>query len=92
MTRKPIEIDCFEVWRHVSSYLDKEVSPELRAVMEAHFKNCAHCTAVLDGTRNVVKLVGDGKAFEVPRNAGQRFYAKLDRYLAARPGKARGRS
>src|SRR5882672_8312624 len=49
-----IEISCVEVWREISNYLDEEISPELRERMEAHFKTCAHCTAVLDGTRNVV--------------------------------------
>jgi hypothetical protein len=51
--------------------------------MSAHFKNCAHCSAVLDGTRNVLKLVGDGKAFEIPASSSRRFHAKLDRYLAS---------
>jgi anti-sigma factor RsiW len=54
---KVIEISCREVWREISNYLDDEVSPELRVRMDAHFKACAHCTAVLDGTKNVVKLV-----------------------------------
>jgi hypothetical protein len=83
LPRKAIEIDCEEVWRHVSDYLDKNVGADLRAVMEAHFKNCAHCTAILDGTRNVIQLVGDGKAFEVPAGS-RRLYAKLDRYLAGK--------
>ncbi len=91
MVRKPIEIDCEEVWRHVSSYLDKEVNAELRAMMAAHFKNCAHCSAVLDGTRNVVKLVGDGKAFEIPARTSQRLYSKLDQYLAAHRPRERSR-
>jgi hypothetical protein len=26
--------------------------------MKAHFKVCAHCMAIFDGTRNIVKLVG----------------------------------
>ena len=51
MTRKPIEIDCEEVWRQISNYLDNDVGPELRAIMAAHFKDCAHCSAILDGTR-----------------------------------------
>jgi hypothetical protein len=84
LTRKPIEIDCEEVWRQISNYLDNDVGPELRAIMAAHFKDCAHCSAILDGTRNVVKLVGDGKAFEIPAGASQRFYAKLNDYLAVR--------
>lgn len=90
MTKRPIEIDCEAVWRQISNYLDDEVDPELRAIMTSHFKDCAHCSAVLDGTRNIVKLVGDGKAFEIPATASQRFYKKLTEYLGARSPKTRG--
>jgi len=72
-----IEISCVEVWREISNYLDEEVSPDKRERMEAHFKVCAHCTAVLDGTRNVVGLVGDGKLFQVPEGFSNRLYKKL---------------
>ena len=76
-----IEIECAEVWRQISSYLDDELDPGLRAIMAAHFKDCAHCSAVLDGARNVVKLVGDGRAFEISAGASQRFYKKLKDHL-----------
>ena len=82
MAKKPIEIDCVEVWRQISNYLDDEVDPALRASMASHFKDCAHCSAILDGTRNVVKLVGDGRAFEIP--ASQKLYKKLNQHLTAR--------
>jgi Putative zinc-finger len=84
VTKAIIEIECAEVWRQISNYLDDEVDPGLRAIMAAHFKGCAHCSAVLDGTRNVVKLVGDVRAFEIPAGASQRFYKKLNDHLAAR--------
>jgi anti-sigma factor RsiW len=74
-----IEISCIEVWREISNYLDNEISAELRERMEAHFKGCAHCTAVLDGTRNVVKLVGDGKAFQIPDGFSKRLYRKVQK-------------
>jgi hypothetical protein len=74
---KVIEISCREVWLEISNYLDDEVAPELRVRMDAHFKACAHCTAVLDGTKNVVKLVGDGIEYELPEGFGQRLYSKL---------------
>jgi anti-sigma factor RsiW len=74
-----IEISCVEVWREISNYLDNEISAELRERMEAHFKGCAHCTAVLDGTRNVVKLVGDGKAFQIPDGFSKRLYRKVQK-------------
>ena len=72
-----IEISCLEVWREISNYLDGEVDAELRARMEAHFKACAHCKAVLDGARNVVKLVGDGVEYQVPEGFSKRLYSKI---------------
>lgn len=89
MAKTIVEIECAEVWRQISNYLDDEVGPRLRASMSSHFKDCAHCSAVLDGARNVVKLVGDGRAFEIPAGASQRFYKKLNDHLASRQ-RARG--
>jgi hypothetical protein len=76
-----IEISCVEVWREISNYLDGDVSPEFRERMEAHFKGCAHCTAVLDGTRNVVGLVGDGRLFQIPDGFRKRLYNKLQKHM-----------
>ena len=89
MPKRPIEIDCLEVWRQISDYLEGEVDAALRASMASHFKDCAHCSAILDGTRNVVRLVGDGKAFEIPARASQNFYKKLNDHLAARKSRSR---
>lgn len=72
-----IEISCLEVWREISNYIDNEVDPELCARMEAHFKVCAHCTAVLEGTQNVVKLVADGVEFDLPEGFSRRLYNKI---------------
>ena len=70
-------IACRHVWREVSNFIEGEVDPELRMRMEAHFKECHHCLAILDGTRNVVRLVGDGTAFELPAGFSSRLYSKL---------------
>jgi len=72
-----IEISCLEVWREISNYVDGDVDPELRARMEAHFKACAHCKAVVDGTQNVVKLVADGVEYPVPEGFSKRLYSKI---------------
>lgn len=84
VAREIVEIECAEVWRQVSNYLDDAVDAGLRATMSSHFKECAHCSAVLDGARNVIKLVGDGRIFEIPAEASQRFYKKLNDHLATR--------
>lgn len=76
-----VEISCEEVWREISKYLDGEINEEMRARMEEHFKGCKHCTAVLDGARNVVQLVGDARAFELPAGFSNRLYLKLNSRL-----------
>jgi hypothetical protein len=74
---RAIPIDCMHVFQHISSYVDDEVPADLRARMEAHFKECKHCVAVLDGTRNIVRLVGDEKTFDVPPGFSDRLYRKI---------------
>ena len=72
-----IEISCLEVWREISNYVDEAVDPELRVRMEKHLKHCDHCSAVLDGTRNVVALVADGRSFDLPKGFGERLRQRL---------------
>ena len=78
-----IEISCREVWREVSNYIDNAVDPELCERMDEHFKGCEHCTAVLDGTRNVLRLVGDGRVFDMPAGFGDRLKASLAQKLGS---------
>ena len=74
-----IEISCVEVWREISNYLSGDVPLEMRERLEAHFKSCAHCSAVLDGTRNVVGLVGDGRLYQMPEGFNKRLYEKIQK-------------
>jgi len=74
---KVIEISCLEVLREISNYVDSEVEPELRARMEAHFNVCGHCKAIVDGTKNVVRLVADGVEYPVPEGFSKRLYDKI---------------
>ena len=72
-----IEIDCQQVQRELSNYLEGDLTPELRLQIESHLAGCRHCAAVHDGMRNVVHLLGDDKLFEVPEGFGKRLYRRL---------------
>ena len=76
-----IEISCVEIWRELSNYIDDDAEPALRQRMDEHFKTCNHCVAVLDGTRNVVRLVGNGQVFDLPAGFGDRLKETLARKL-----------
>ena len=78
-----IEISCLHVWREISNYIEGEIDQELRRRMEEHFKSCEHCTAVLDGTKNVVRLVGDGRTFNVPAGFSERLKDRLQKKIEA---------
>ena len=74
-----MEISCREVIRELSGYIDQDIRPELRLESAKHLATCRHCTAIYDGTRNVIRLIGDGRSFELPAGFSQRLRDKLAR-------------
>ena len=81
VSRKPgvLEIDCHAVRRELSDYLEDDLAPRLRFQIEGHLDDCGRCTAVYDGIRNVVRLLGDEKALELPNGFSGRLYRRLFR-------------
>ena len=79
-----IEISCLEVWREISNYIDNEVDPELSARIEYHVKNCQHCSAILDGASNTVRLLADDKAFELPGGFSARLQQRIEKEIGRR--------
>jgi len=80
-----VEISCVEVWRQISDYVDDDVDPEMKARLEFHFERCKHCQAILDGTRNVVALVGDEQTFAFDDTVSDRITSALARRIADHP-------
>lgn len=74
-------VNCETVWREISNYVDGETAPELRAAMDQHFRECKGCTAVLEGTRNVVQLYGDERMLDMPIGFDYRLQRRLDENL-----------
>jgi hypothetical protein len=71
-------VNCEEVWREVSNYVDGEVDPTLRVAIEEHVRGCKRCAAVLNGTRNVIQLYGDERMLELPLGFSQRLHQRID--------------
>jgi anti-sigma factor RsiW len=72
-----IEISCRAIHKLISEYVDGELDPQLRARLEEHFRVCRHCTAILDGTKNIVRLALGGRVFDLPAGFGQRLLNRL---------------
>jgi len=83
-------VTCEDVWREVSNHLDGEVSPDLRAAVEAHLRGCQKCRAVLEGTRNVIGLYGEETMFEPPLGFSHRLRRRLEQNMPRKRGTAFG--
>ncbi len=70
-------MDCHEVRRELVNYMERGLTPELRTRIDRHLEDCRHCTAIYDGVRNVVQLVGHAEAIELPKGFSQRLYQRF---------------
>jgi len=71
------EIDCGTVLTELSNYLDGDLTPQLRRQIQKHVESCRHCTALYDGIRNVVELMGDERIIDLPSGFSQRLHRRL---------------
>ena len=72
-----IQLDCEQVILQISNYIDGEVDTDLRARIEAHVRGCKHCSAILDGTNNTLRLLADGDTLELPAGFSDRLRLRL---------------
>ncbi len=85
-----VEVSCREVVREISNYLEGDLDAGLRVMLERHFAGCRHCTAVVNGARNIMVLSGDDRSFALPSGFSQRLQEKLlprTRRTARKPSK-----
>ena len=61
-----ITLSCEEVRREISNYLDDDISPRMRRLLETHLEQCRKCAVLLDSTHNVLVLLADEQRFELP--------------------------
>ena len=78
-------VQCEEVWWEISNYVDGLVQPPVRQRMDQHFAECRRCRAILDGTKNVVRLAGDPRALPMSTEARERLRAGLEQRLELIP-------
>ena len=71
-------VNCEQVWREISNYLEDDVDRNLRVAMEAHFLVCERCRSVLEGARNVIQLYGDERMIDVPLGFSHRLQRRLE--------------
>jgi anti-sigma factor RsiW len=67
-------VSCKDVVKELSNYLDDDLSPGLRKLIEGHLRTCHRCSVVFDSTRKVVLIYSDEKqVLEVPSGYSARL-------------------
>ena len=67
-------VNCKTVVRQLSNYVDGEIDPHLRASIIEHLKLCQRCSVLLDSTYKLLKIIGDGRVFEVSEEQNSQLY------------------
>jgi predicted anti-sigma-YlaC factor YlaD len=78
-----IRLSCEDVRREISNYLDNDIAPERKKLIEKHLEQCQNCAVLLDSMHNMVVLIADERRFELPQGFGKRLRDKLEKEFAA---------
>ena len=57
---------CAEFLSEFADYLDGCASPELKACIEEHLRECKSCRVIIDSTAKTIRIVTESEAFELP--------------------------
>ncbi len=72
-------MNCQDVIRELSEYLDGELSPEARRELEEHLRDCRECQLVVDQTRMTVEIFCDSQPVPLPQDVQMRLREALRR-------------
>jgi len=72
-----LKVDCKDVFREISNYLDGDLDAGLKQAIAAHTCGCHHCEVVVDTTRKTIELYCDGRLFPLPIKVRERLHAVL---------------
>ena len=74
-------MNCREVIREISNYLDGELDAKLRQHFELHLKDCEECAVVVSQTKITIEIFGQSQIVELPRDVRSRVHEKLRRRI-----------
>lgn len=76
-------MNCNQVMREISEYLDGELTPDMKRQIERHLEGCGHCRTVLDQVRMTIDIFCDQQKVELPQDISARLHQAVKRRLSA---------
>jgi predicted anti-sigma-YlaC factor YlaD len=75
-------MSCEDARKAISEHIDENLHAVHRRALNQHLTHCRHCTAVLDGMRNVIRLYRDERVFALPDGFHDRLGQRLRQITA----------
>lgn len=77
-------MNCQELIRYLSDYIDRNLSDELHAEAQQHLATCHNCHVVLDTTQQTIFLYKETGRRGIPIERRADLFARLQQSLANR--------
>jgi anti-sigma factor RsiW len=74
-------LNCQEVIRELSNFIDGELDAATKHAIESHFVECHDCKLVVDQTKKTIKVFCDCEPVELPADLQARLHEGLRRKL-----------
>jgi anti-sigma factor RsiW len=86
-TRRPLRppVRCLALLNRLSRYIDDELTPRQRRVIDAHCRDCARCKRMIAGLQRTVSLYRAGPCTQMPKATRARARARIAQLLDGKP-------
>ncbi len=74
-------MNCEELIRYLSDYIDNNLEESLRADAEEHLRSCHNCHIVLDTTQKTILLYRENGRQQIPLDRKSVLYERLKTVL-----------
>lgn len=76
-------MNCKEVVRRLSEYLDRELEPELERDLVRHLEHCEDCSLIVDTTRKTIDIYCAADPVPLPADVQDRLLRALNAKLGS---------
>jgi anti-sigma factor RsiW len=74
-------LNCKDVVREISDYIDGELEAATKQEIEKHLDCCGDCAMVVNQTKMTVEIFCDAKPVELPKEVRARLHEALRRKI-----------
>jgi len=78
-------LSCADFLAEFGDYIDDTVSPDLRAHLEEHLRECKTCQVIVDSTRKTIQIVTESGSFTLPADAMEPLVSEVMARVRQKP-------